>query len=44
VVRSHDGTVTVETTAGGGTTFRVRLPVTVPEVAGVPSSGPHGAS
>jgi two-component system OmpR family sensor kinase len=44
VVLAHDGTVTVEATPGGGSTFRVHLPVTVPEVAGVPSSGPHGAS
>ena len=44
VVRAHGGTATVDATPDGGATFRVQLPVTVADGAGVPSSRPHGAS
>ncbi|HEX6785970.1 MAG TPA: HAMP domain-containing sensor histidine kinase [Acidimicrobiales bacterium] len=44
VVRAHGGTTTVDATPGGGATFRVELPVTSADSAGVPSSGPDGAS
>jgi two-component system NtrC family sensor kinase len=40
IVQRHGGTISVDSAAGSGTCFRVRLPIAGPSLAGGKSSAP----
>jgi len=48
LIRAHDGEISVESKEGGGSTFKIRLPITKAESRGeiaegdIPSTGPSG--